>query len=82
MDQLSLIAMSTPLNADLESEINKQINKELFAHYTFLSMVCLMNACNLKLLQLYRHSHRLFFSGHLFRSCMVVMSNNDITWPY
>lgn len=38
MEQLSLIAMSTPLNADLESEINKQINKELFAHYTFLSM--------------------------------------------
>ena len=29
-----------PLNAELEIEINKQINKELFVHYTFLSMVC------------------------------------------
>ena len=51
MDQFSLIMMSEPLNADLESEINMQINKELFAHYTFLSMVCLINACNLRALQ-------------------------------
>ena len=39
-DQPSLIVMGQPMDADLESEINMQINKELFAHYTFLSMVC------------------------------------------
>lgn len=37
-DQPSLIVMGQPMDADLESEINMQINKELFAHYTFLSM--------------------------------------------
>ena len=28
-----------PFNTMSEAEINKQINRELFAHYTYLSMV-------------------------------------------
>ena len=29
----------SPFNKISEAEINKQINRELFAHYTYLSMV-------------------------------------------
>lgn len=44
-EQAPLPCANDLFSADLEGEINMQINKELFIHYTFLSMV-IYRSCN------------------------------------